>query len=130
PTGTAGFNGAWVMTFAEEDWLPHGTEVQITATDAAGNVSIPTTAVIDAMPPAEPVVTSNNISGVYGTAEPNSRIRLTDSVEQTQLAEADDEGNWGFGFNPLAEGEAGVLVAIDVAGNISNPVNIIGGDQT
>ena len=108
--------------------------VSVTATDAAGNVSVAATQglVIDTAAPAQPLITSLPVAGVdfpviSGTAEPGSTITLT--VDRTTYAVTVDElGAWSVDLAtavPIGETELvlgdGVfpvtVTATDAAGN-------------
>ena len=57
--------------------LANGSQVSVTATDAAGNVSTPTTSTVDSTVPATPVVNPTNGVTVSGTAPAGSTITVT-----------------------------------------------------
>ncbi|QBF26811.1 BapA prefix-like domain-containing protein [Pseudomonas tructae] len=103
--------------------LPHGQVFTAVAKDAAGNTSAPTTATVDAMPPAAPVVNPTNGSVLAGTAEAGAKVTLTDgSGNPIGQVNADGSGNWSFTpASPLPNGTVVNAVAQDLAGNNSGP---------
>lgn len=116
---TADAAGKW--SFSPGSPLADGTQVQVLATDAAGNTSVPGLTTIDAVAPAAPVVAPSNGSVLAGTAEANATILLTDGngnvIGQTT---ADGSGNWSFTtIAALANGTVVNAVARDAAGNTS-----------
>ncbi|RZT39339.1 Ig-like domain-containing protein [Cupriavidus agavae] len=128
--------GAWIYTPAPP--LPDGTVVSVTATDAAGNTSAPTTATIDAAPPPAPVVLSagdnvapgttpvatggstNDPTPTFtGTAEPNSTVALYNGGTLIGSIQADGDGNWSITpTGPLDDGTYTLTAtATDSVGN-------------
>ncbi|MCO8068929.1 Ig-like domain-containing protein, partial [Acinetobacter schindleri] len=62
-----------------EPAVENGTEVEVTATDAADNESAPATAVADTIAPEIPVIEGFDGTTVVGTAEPGSTISVSDT---------------------------------------------------
>ncbi|PWV58303.1 Ig-like protein group 3, partial [Frischella perrara] len=100
--------------------LADGETGHFTATDAAGNTSKVTDNIADTVAPEAPTVKQNNAQGISGKAEANSKVIVTNSKgEIVGEAIADENNNWHIEPNPLADGETGHFIAIDVAGNES-----------
>lgn len=138
-TTTADENGNWNYTPTTP--LGEGFHaLTATVTDAAGNVSNPTSAfelVVDTLPPAIPVITtviddqpgSSQLSNgqltndtqptLNGTAEANATITIFDNGTEIGTTNADDDGNWSFTPDEaLDQGEHRFTVAAtDSAGN-------------
>jgi hypothetical protein len=125
-TTTADSNGRWSITPATP--VADGTVVRVTAEDAAGNVSAPTEVVVDATPPAAPVIRPSNGTTLSGTAEPGSRVAIDldgDGRADTTVT-ADANGNWSVQLDePLADGTVVTATATDAAGNISGESQVI-----
>jgi len=144
-TTTANGTGAW--SFTPPAALPQGAHsFTVTATDAAGNVSAPSTAyaiTIDTAAPGAPVigavaddvasitgtvvnggVTNDTIPVISGTgAEANSTVSVYDNGTLLGTTNANGAGAWTF--TPAAALPQGVhsftATATDVAGNVSAP---------
>ena len=138
-TTTADENGNWNYTPTTP--LGEGFHaLTATVTDAAGNVSNPTSAfelVVDTLPPAIPVITtviddqpdSSQLNNgqltndtqptLNGTAEANATITIFDNGTEIGTTRADDDGNWSFTpDDALNQGEHRFTVAAtDSAGN-------------
>ena len=121
-----------VITDAEGKWhiepnpLANGEEGHFTATDKAGNISEVTDDIADVVAPDAPIVEQNNANGISGTAEPNSRVTITNSYgEVVGDVITDSNGNWHIQPNPFADGETGHFTATDKAGNTSEVTNHI-----
>ncbi|WP_430292993.1 Ig-like domain-containing protein, partial [Pseudomonas aeruginosa] len=120
---TADGSGNWAFTPATP--LANGTVINALAQDAAGNNSSPTSATVDSLAPAAPVIDPSNGSVIAGTAEAGATVILTDGngnpIGQTT---ADGSGNWSFTpGTPLANGTVINAVAQDPAGNTSGPTS-------
>ncbi|WP_019520168.1 Ig-like domain-containing protein, partial [Faucicola boevrei] len=81
--------------------------------------------VIDNTPPSEPQINpvKDGDTTVSGTAEPNSKVTLTDK-DGNKIGEttADDKGNWTTKVTtPLKEGDEVKATATDASGNPSQP---------
>ncbi|AKJ05629.1 T1SS secreted agglutinin RTX [Archangium gephyra] len=130
-TATANTSGTW--SFTPSFPLAQGEHtVTATATDAAGNTSVPSAArgfTVDTVAPAAPVLTapaasvSTAMPEISGMAEAGSTVtvRLDGTVAGTATANA--SGDWSFTpASPLARGAHTVTAtATDAAGNISVP---------
>nr|WP_243415973.1 Ig-like domain-containing protein [Lactococcus garvieae] len=106
--------------------------ITVTATDAAGNVSNPTSgktpADADTTAPDAPVITGitgNSTDGyvVKGTAEPGSKVEIKDSTGAViGSATADGSGNYSVSLPGSVGANADITAtATDAAGNVSNP---------
>ncbi len=124
--GTTTANGSGVWTFTPTLPLLQGNHsFTVTATDAAGNVSVPSVPagiIVDTVPPLAPTGLTVNATGtvVTGVAEANSTVTVT-SATGTVLgtAQADGNGNFSITLTP-AQTSAQPLLAFaqDAAGNI------------
>ena len=134
-TVTADAKGAWAYApaTAYKDGLHTFT---VTATDAAGNVSLVSTAApitIDTLAPNAPTVTttsllSNNFKPVLtGTAEANSTVKVYDGGTALGTAVADATGKWSFTpTTAFSEGGHAITVrATDAAGNMSAASSVL-----
>lgn len=140
--------GAW--SFTPSPALSDGLHpLTITATDAAGNASGPTTAFVvnvDATAPIAPVISSvvddvGSVTGpvingnptndttptLNGTSEPNATVRIYDGVNLIGTVTADANGNWTLpqATISLTNGQHNfTATATDAAGNTSAPSSI------
>ncbi|HIE1123110.1 TPA: Ig-like domain-containing protein, partial [Pseudomonas aeruginosa] len=105
--------------------LANGTVINALAQDAAGNNSSPTSATVDSLAPAAPVIDPSNGSVIAGTAEAGATVILTDgNGNPIGQVTADGSGNWSFTpGTPLANGTVVNAVAQDAAGNTSGPAS-------
>uniref|UniRef100_UPI000A871B28 Ig-like domain-containing protein n=1 Tax=Pseudomonas aeruginosa TaxID=287 RepID=UPI000A871B28 len=120
---TADGSGNWVFTPATP--LANGTVINALAQDAAGNNSSPTSATVDSLAPAAPVIDPSNGSVIAGTAEAGATVILTDgNGNPIGQVTADGSGNWSFTpGTPLSNGTVVNAVAQDAAGNTSGPAS-------
>ncbi|MCS8920874.1 Ig-like domain-containing protein [Pseudomonas aeruginosa] len=120
---TADGSGNWAFTPATP--LANGTVINALAQDAAGNNSGPTSATVDSLAPAAPVIDPSNGIVISGTAEAGATVILTDGGgNPIGQATADGSGNWSFTpGTPLTNGTVINAVAQDAAGNTSGPVS-------
>ncbi|HEY3986969.1 BapA/Bap/LapF family large adhesin [Cedecea sp.] len=123
--GTTTANGSGVWTFTPTLPLLQGNHsFTVTATDAAGNVSVtsvPAGIVVDTVPPLAPTGLTVNATGtvVTGLAEANSTVTIT-SATGTVLgtAKADGSGNFSITLSPAqTSGQPLLAFAQDAAGN-------------
>ncbi|TDP95326.1 LPXTG-motif cell wall-anchored protein/predicted secreted protein with PEP-CTERM sorting signal, partial [Leucobacter luti] len=102
---------------------PHGAELSVTATDAAGNVSEPTQVIVDASAPVAPTVHPSNGKQVIGSAEPGAVVKIKDKdgkIIGTGVAGTD--GSFVIDLKPFAKtGDLVTATATDAAGNESDP---------
>ncbi|MBW5455833.1 surface adhesion protein, partial [Pseudomonas aeruginosa] len=73
---TADGSGNWAFTPATP--LANGTVINALAQDAAGNNSSPTSATVDSLAPAAPVIDPSNGSVIAGTAEAGATEIIND----------------------------------------------------
>jgi sugar lactone lactonase YvrE len=113
----------------------NGELLQVTATDAATNVSLPASVTApDITPPVavEDLAVSPDGTLVSGTAEPDSTVTVRDA-NGVELG-SDTAGNDGVfvvTLNPPAPlGSTLVVVSQDAEGNASSPVTVAGPDGT
>ncbi|MFG8173890.1 Ig-like domain-containing protein, partial [Pseudomonas aeruginosa] len=120
---TADGSGNWSFTPATP--LANGTVINALAQDAAGNNSSPTSATVDSLAPAAPVIDPSNGSVIAGTAEAGATVILTDgNGNPIGQVTADGSGNWSFTpGTPLSNGTVVNAVAQDAAGNTSGPAS-------
>ncbi|MCK0715100.1 Ig-like domain-containing protein, partial [Chromohalobacter sarecensis] len=127
-TTTADDQGNWAFTPGDLDDGDY--TFSVTATDAVGNVSNGSddyALTIDTSAPDSPTLDPNNGSVLIGTAEPGSKVTLTDgdgnAIGQTTT---DDNGNWSLQpGEPLVDGTEIEAIATDAAGNVSEPGSVI-----
>ncbi|QGY30450.1 Ig-like domain-containing protein [Pantoea cypripedii] len=137
-TTTAASSGAWSFTTST---LTEGTHtLNVTATDAAGNVSpnASVTLTVDSVAPGNSTLTVTNDSvtpnvtvpsGGYtrdttpvlsGTAEVGSRVTIYDGATIIGSVTVGASGTWSFTTAVLADGSHSISVtATDAAGNVS-----------
>jgi hypothetical protein len=118
---TAGSDGKWVYNAGPGLPIADGATVSVTVRDTSGNTSTPSATVIDAAPPAEPVVAASNGTLLSGTAEAGTQVILS-TVPGGQLAivNTDANGKWSYTPQPpLANGTQVSAVARDAVGNTS-----------
>ncbi|MBV5968945.1 BapA prefix-like domain-containing protein [Pseudomonas aeruginosa] len=125
PIGQVTADGSGNWTFTPATPLANGTVINALAQDAAGNNSSPTSATVDSLAPAAPVIDPSNGSVIAGTAEAGATVILTDgNGNPIGQATADGSGNWSFTpGTPLTNGTVINAVAQDAAGNTSGPVS-------
>ncbi|KMQ53237.1 hypothetical protein ACS96_30330, partial [Pseudomonas aeruginosa] len=129
PIGQTTADGSGNWSFTPGSQLPNGTVVNVTASDAAGNTSLPATTTVDTVDgvaPAAPVIDPSNGTEISGTAEAGATVILTDGGgNPIGQATADGSGNWTFTpGTPLANGTVINAVAQDPAGNTSGPASV------
>ncbi len=125
PIGQVTADGSGNWTFTPATPLANGTVINALAQDAAGNNSSPTSATVDSLAPAAPVIDPSNGSVIAGTAEAGATVILTDgNGNPIGQVTADGSGNWSFTpGTPLANGTVVNAVAQDAAGNTSGPAS-------
>ncbi len=118
---TADENGKATITPTVD--LPEGN-VTVKATDAAGNVSVPSdpAKATDTTAPAAPVVNTVKAgdTAVTGTAEAGSTVEVTLPDGSKVSATADQDGNYSVPVSGLNEGDTVSVTATDEAGNKSD----------
>uniref|UniRef100_UPI00093CC9A3 Ig-like domain-containing protein n=1 Tax=Pseudomonas aeruginosa TaxID=287 RepID=UPI00093CC9A3 len=125
PIGQATADGSGNWAFTPATPLANGTVINALAQDAAGNNSSPTSATVDSLAPAAPVIDPSNGSVIAGTAEAGATVILTDgNGNPIGQVTADGSGNWSFTpGTPLSNGTVVNAVAQDAAGNTSGPAS-------
>ncbi|MBF8794330.1 BapA prefix-like domain-containing protein [Pseudomonas monteilii] len=126
PIGQTTADGSGNWSFTPGTALPDGTVVNATATDPSGNSSAPASTTVDGVAPATPTVNLSNGAALTGTAEPGSKVILTDGngnpIGETT---ADGSGNWTYTpATPLPNGTAVNVVTQDAAGNTSPAASV------
>lgn len=130
-TGKVDANGFFSITTTA---LPNGTyTLTATATDAAGNVSIPAsfTLKVDATAPTAPTgsvqLSGSNQATFSGTGEIGTVISLvTASNEVIGKATVDDTGNWSVAPGPLPNASYKISVrSTDAADNFTNAASAL-----
>ncbi|MEH0834271.1 BapA/Bap/LapF family large adhesin, partial [Pectobacterium cacticida] len=115
--------------------LLNGESLTVTATDAAGNVSAPTTVTApDTTAPNAPtdLAVAGDGTAVSGNAEPGSTVTVTDANGTTLgSAAANADGSFTISLTPaLLNGESITATATDAAGNVSAPTTTTAPDIT
>ncbi len=125
PIGQVTTDGSGNWAFTPATPLANGTVINALAQDAAGNNSSPTSATVDSLAPAAPVIDPSNGSVIAGTAEAGATVILTDgNGNPIGQVTADGSGNWSFTpGTPLSNGTVVNAVAQDAAGNTSGPAS-------
>ncbi len=140
---TANASGAW--SYTTPALSNGGHSITVTATDAAGNVSVasdPLSLSIDTAAPTKPViagfspdsgvvgdgVTSNTTPVLSGSAEAGSTIKIYDGSTLLGSVTANVNGAWSYTTPELSDGGHSITVtATDAAGNVSlasNPLSL------
>ena len=138
-SATANGSGAWSYTTAA---LANGAHsLTATATDAAGNTGVASTALsvtIDTTAPVAPTITSfstdsgvvgdgitnDNTLTLTGTAEANSTVKVYDGATLLGSATANGSGAWSYTTAALANGGHSLTAtATDAAGNTGAGLN-------
>ncbi|MCO6865556.1 Ig-like domain-containing protein [Pseudomonas aeruginosa] len=125
PIGQVTADGSGNWSFTPGTPLANGSVINALAQDAAGNNSSPTSATVDSLAPAAPVIDPSNGSVIAGTAEAGATVILTDgNGNPIGQVTADGSGNWSFTpGTPLSNGTVVNAVAQDPAGNTSGPAS-------
>ncbi|MBH3613730.1 BapA prefix-like domain-containing protein [Pseudomonas aeruginosa] len=113
PIGQVTADGSGNWSFTPGSQLPNGTVVNVTASDAAGNTSLPATTTVDSSLPSIPQVEPSNGSVISGTADAGNTIIITDgNGNPIGQVTADGSGNWSFTPGiPLPDGTVVNVVA-------------------
>ncbi|MCO2701315.1 BapA prefix-like domain-containing protein [Pseudomonas aeruginosa] len=113
PIGQTTADGSGNWSFTPGSQLPNGTVVNVTASDAAGNTSLPATTTVDSSLPSIPQVDPSNGSVISGTADAGNTIIITDGNGNPMgQVTADGSGNWSFTPGiPLPDGTVVNVVA-------------------
>ncbi|MCE0908427.1 BapA/Bap/LapF family large adhesin [Pseudomonas kurunegalensis] len=131
-TGTVGADGTFTLTLAPA--VIDGSSLQVTLTDAAGNVSQPGSVTsTDLLPPTQPtdLALADGVT-FTGRGEPDATVQVRDAagtVIGTGVVGAD--GLFSVTLNPAqANGEALDVRLVDAAGNTSAPLQFDAPDIT
>ncbi|MEH8090562.1 Ig-like domain-containing protein [Gallibacterium anatis] len=129
--GTADGNGNFAIDLNPPK--QNGEQVEVTATDNAGNTSKPTDVTApDITPPNKPdnLDVSDDGAHVTGTAEPGSTVTVKDENDNPiGTATAGDDGKFDVAINPpKTNGEDLTVTATDKAGHTS-PSNTVKADD-
>ncbi|WP_347783729.1 BapA/Bap/LapF family large adhesin [Pseudomonas kurunegalensis] len=131
-TGTVGVDGTFIVELdaAQLD----GQVLQVTLTDAAGNISpISSVTAVDTTPPAAVVATIND-SGtqVIGTAEAGTRVTVVNNNgDLLGQVTVEPDGTFVLDLNrPQINGETLTIIAQDATGNPSVPLAVTAPDLT
>ncbi|AOK38745.1 calcium-binding protein [Burkholderia cenocepacia] len=135
-TTTADPSGNW--TFTPTTALGEGAHsLTVTATDTAGNVSVPSTAfnlTIDTTAPSIPTVNATDGTSLSGTAEAGATVNIDTNGDGTPDATvtADPSGVWTYTpSTPLPIGTVIGVTATDAAGNTGPSASVtVTGDTT
>ncbi|WHY66779.1 Ig-like domain-containing protein [Neobacillus sp. SuZ13] len=129
-TGAAGEDGQYQVTIPTQK---AGTELVISATDKAGNVSETTTVVVkDVTSPVKPVVNevTDKDTTVTGKAEAGSKVEVKVNGSVIGTETAGEDGQYKVTIpTQKAETEL-VIIATDNAGNVSETTTVIVKDVT
>jgi large repetitive protein len=135
--GTATTNGSGAWSFTTGTLASGAHSLTATATDAAGNVSVASSATavtVDTTAPVAPSITSfspdtgtvgDHITDastvtLTGTAEANSTVKVYDGATLLGTASTNGSGAWSFTAGTLASGAHNLTAtATDAAGNVS-----------
>ncbi|CAG9167131.1 Ig-like domain-containing protein [Cupriavidus pampae] len=125
-TVVADNNGNWSYTITTP--IAAGTAVSVTASDAAGNVSTPSTATLaDVTPPGLPTIAATNGNVLSGTAEANATVGIDLDGDGTMdvSVTATNAGTWTYTpATQIANGIVVTVTALDGAGNASLPASV------
>ncbi|WP_176516979.1 Ig-like domain-containing protein, partial [Pseudomonas ceruminis] len=131
-TGTVGADGTFQLTLNPA--VKDGSSLQVTLTDAAGNVSPPGSVTSpDLQPPAQPtdLALANGVT-LTGRGEPGSTVQVRDAsgtVIGSGVVGAD--GTFSLTLSPAqANGETLDVRLVDAAGNTSAPLEFQAPDTT
>ncbi|MEN5140222.1 BapA/Bap/LapF family large adhesin [Pseudomonas juntendi] len=131
-SGTVGADGTFAVTLAPA--VKDGSTLQVTLTDAAGNVSAPgSVASTDLLPPAQPTELALADGVTFsGRGEPGATVQVRDAAGNlvgTGIVGAD--GLFSLTLSPAqANGEALDVRLVDAAGNTSAPLQFDAPDIT
>ncbi|WP_165971136.1 BapA/Bap/LapF family large adhesin [Luteimonas terrae] len=132
-SAVAGTDGLYTIALSPP--LTNGEALSVTATDAAGNTSLPTVinapVIVDDEPPAPPTATiSVDGATVTGSAEAGATVRVLDpDGQQIGQAVANADGSYSITLDPpRIAGETLSVTATDAAGNVSDPTPLVAPD--
>lgn len=123
-TGTASENGSYSIAISK---LTAGTEVSVTATDAAGNESVATiVTVLDVTAPEAPKVNSviHNDTVVTGTTEAGATVKVMMDGDVLGTVVADRNGKFSVTVPKQKHKNVLIVTATDGAGNVSKATTV------
>jgi len=131
-TGTVGADGTFAITL--DPAVKDGSTLQVTLTDAAGNVSQPGAVTSpDLLPPAQPtdLALADGVT-FTGRGEPGATVQVRDAAGNLLgSAEVNQDGTFSLNLSPAqANGEALDVRLVDAAGNSSTPLQFNAPDIT
>jgi large repetitive protein len=124
--GSTAVNGTGAWSFTTAVLANGGHSLTATASDAAGNTGVASSALsvtIDTMAPIAPsigsgVIVNSNQVALVGTAEANSTVKIYEGATLLGNATANASGAWGFTTAALVNGGHNLTAtATDAAGN-------------
>ncbi|QCJ44774.1 hypothetical protein FAY30_24420 [Bacillus sp. S3] len=127
---TAGTDGKFSITIPVQK---AGTQLVISATDKAGNVSETTTVVVkDVTPPAKPVVNevTDQDTAVTGSAEAGAKVEVKVNDSVIGFATIGTDGKFSVSIPVQKAGTQLVISATDKAGNVSQTTTVVVKDVT
>ncbi|MBD8013379.1 Ig-like domain-containing protein, partial [Planococcus wigleyi] len=110
-----------------------GTEIQVTATDAAGNTSAAKEVIVsDKTAPVIPTVNAvtDKSTAITGTAEANSAITVIAGDKLVSEGKADESGSFSLAMEKQQAGVKLSITSTDAAGNVSGAKEITVSDVT
>lgn len=125
-------NGSWNLHFDGDEIPTDGSDIEVSVTDRAGNVSqiLTRSVTVDDSLPADPEFDPFTLGDtlVSGSADPNTQIALTIAPGDVKQIAVDGQGHWEYIFTAgdlIAMGQGGQTlsaIARDAAGNVSDSV--------
>ncbi|MEH7085430.1 Ig-like domain-containing protein [Neobacillus drentensis] len=129
-TGAAGEDGQYKVTIPTQK---AGTELVISATDKAGNVSETTTVVVkDVTAPVKPEVNEVNDKDttVIGKAEPGAKVEVKINDSVIGIGTAGEDGQFKVTIPTQKAGTELVIISTDNVGNVSETTTVVVKDVT
>src|SRR5450631_1960903 len=132
--GNAIANGSGACTYTTAALSNGGHSLTATATDAAGNTGVASSAMavtIDTVAPVAPSIVTEtfitpSVVTLIGTAEANSQITVFDGASNLGSTVTNALGIWTFTSGTLADGSHGFsATATDAAGNTSGLSSVV-----
>lgn len=123
-TGMAAPDGSFAIVLSPTQL--HGVVLSVTASDAAGNVSSPTSVTVDAAAPSAPVPDPTDGGAVTGTAEAGSTVEVRNSSGSlVGSAVTAPDGSFSVTLTPVQpDGEVLSVRSVDASGNTSAPASV------
>ncbi|MGF9964021.1 Ig-like domain-containing protein [Bacillus rhizoplanae] len=129
-SATAGTNGTFTIKIPIQT---AGTELLVTATDKASNVSKQTKVIVqDVTAPNKPTVQSvtDNATEVKGTTEADAKVTVMSNEKIIASGNADKDGNFKVTIPVQKAGTELIVTATDKVNNVSEPMKVIVQDGT